>query len=106
MTRFTFRKHELQEWSLEELDDPCLRIKHFKDFAKEVFQSYQASGMGAQKVPALGHMTKMLKRLGAVEFAHAEPYEAAHKKFKSDYQKSSYRRRSVMDEIVRGKTYA
>lgn len=56
--------------------------------------------MGTQKFHALEHISGMLKRLGAVEFAHAGSYKTAHENFKHDYRNSSRRRRVVMDEIV------
>lgn len=89
----------------EELQELKTNLRRFKTEGSRTFSKNQASVVGTQNWHALDHFLKILERLGDIRYAHAGFYEAAHKVFNETDWKRFLWRWSVMDELVRRKSY-
>lgn len=105
MISYLYQSGELIVWSNGELHELKTRIRQLKTEERETVLQHQASAMGSQKWQVLDHFSDTLEKLRDISYSSAGFYEPAYKSFKPNYQKSSLRRRSIMDEVLRWENY-
>lgn len=100
MVNLVFRRHMDFEWTKKTIQILRQRIRSFEKKERFAFGKYQAAGLLTQKWHAHDLLCEANLEVGNIESLHGGIHEASHKRFKLIYDRSSWRRRGAIDEIV------
>lgn len=95
-----YRRRMKPGWTEQDLKKLKEKIVRFKKEAVELYESYQASGMGTLKFHLLDHLVDDLRRMGGIHTLDAGLYEHSHARVKRWYNRTSKRRATAMSESM------